>query len=112
MTRPYDEVRNIAIWETRSDPAECICRGSGWWSTPFDTWEPCPFTSHVGPHPEHDYCEDCHGYDCWRPPGYLNHPLQANDHPELVVSHPKPEWEIKLLMHEAEHKRLNATLLF
>ena len=94
MSWQMADIRNISLWETSPDPAQCICGGSGWWLTPFDTWESCAYSAHVGPHPEYD------DYDCWRPRGYHGHPLQANDHPELLVSHPKREWELKMMMEE------------
>ena len=105
MSWQMADIRNISLWETSPDPAQCICGGSGWWLTPFDTWERCAYSAHVGPHPDGDYCEICHGYDCWRPRGYHGHPLQANDHPELLVSHPKREWELKMMMEKEKQRQ-------
>lgn len=39
------------------DPAECGCRGSGWFLSDLDTWHECP--AHRGrPHPEFDDPDD------------------------------------------------------
>lgn len=45
--RVNEYIRNHA----REDPEECLCRGSGWSLSPFDTWEHCPihYTGQPGP---------------------------------------------------------------
>ena len=74
-----DLIRHIGYTETDTDPKNCICGGGGWWLSTFDTWVKCG--AHLGPHPEGDYCEGCHGYDCWRPRGYHLHPVPRLDGP-------------------------------
>ena len=27
-------------------PANCICKGSGWWLSNYDTWQQCSYTAH------------------------------------------------------------------
>jgi hypothetical protein len=40
-------------YESHEDAAKCICHGSGYWLSDFDTWETCPVHySTDKPHPE------------------------------------------------------------
>ena len=34
------------------DPDRCACGGGGWLLSDYDTWHPCSFAGHAGPHPE------------------------------------------------------------
>ena len=42
------------------DPEKCACGGGGWLLSDYDTWHPCSFAGHEGPHPEEDpRCDGC-----------------------------------------------------
>jgi len=57
MSWQMDDIRMTAALECAPKPEDCICRGSGWWLSDYDTWEKCGFTAHAGPHPE-DYQDE------------------------------------------------------
>jgi hypothetical protein len=52
------QVEAIQVCDSRNwaspDPKVCACGGSGYWSSPFDTWEVCPYHSAGKRHPD-DY---------------------------------------------------------
>ena len=55
MSYQSDHIRQISQWETDHNPKDCICRGGGWWLSPYDTWQQCGIVSHrTQPHPESD----------------------------------------------------------
>ena len=39
-------INNTSLLASSPDPTECICKGSGWRLSNYDTWEQCSYTAH------------------------------------------------------------------
>lgn len=49
--RHLEEIASCRQSLCHEDADKCICRGTGWWVSDFDTYEKCG-AGHKGPHPE------------------------------------------------------------
>ena len=54
MQREFDIFKETLSSHLSKDPNECACHGSGWISSPFDTWHKCRVHWDQHPHPEYD----------------------------------------------------------
>jgi len=53
---------NLASWAD-PNPFACLCRGTGWFLSDFDSWHQCPWHGENVPHPEEnnqDYDSEAH----------------------------------------------------